>query len=166
VILSLAINTSIAIAGSYFSHALPVPAFVLHVLNFAVSFVIMTTVFTLVYKALPDAYVSWGDAWIGAVATALLFVIGSLLLSMFVGQAAGSPYGTAASVLALLVWVYYSAQVFFFGAELTRIFAARHGGGIVPVHRSLGRESWRRPREGGSSATGDLNFPSSARRQS
>jgi membrane protein len=166
VLLSLAVNTAIAVAGSYFDDALPVPAAVLHVLNFAVSFVIMTAAFTLVYKALPDAYVSWGDAWIGAVATALLFDIGSLVLSMFVGQAAGSPYGTAASVLALLVWVYYSAQVFFFGAELTRIFATRHGGGIVPVHRSLSRESWRRPLERGSTATGDLGTPSSARGQS
>jgi membrane protein len=83
-------------------------------------------------------------------ATALLFETGSLILSMFVSQAAGSPFGTAASVLALLVWVYYSAQVFFFGAELTRIFATTHGGGIIPVHRSLKRSPWRRPRELGS----------------
>jgi len=88
--------------------------------------------------------VAWGDAWVGAVATALLFYIGSLLVSTLVGQASGSVYGTAASVLALLVWVYYSAQVFFFGAELTRIFATTHGGGIVPVHRALNRDLWRR----------------------
>jgi membrane protein len=149
VLLSLAANTSIAVAGSFFDNVLPVPAAVLHLLNFAVSFVILTAVFTLVYKTLPDAYVSWGDAGIGAVATAMLFDVGSLVLSVFVGQAAGSPYGTAASVLALLLWVYYSAQVFFFGAELTRIFAVRHGGGIVPVYRSLGRVSWRRPRGAG-----------------
>lgn len=141
VILSLAVNTSIAVAGAHFEYALPIPAVVLHVLHFAVSLALMAAVFTLVYKVLPDAHVSWGDASIGALGTALLFDLGSLLLSLFVSQAAASPYGTAASVLALLVWVYYSAQVFFFGAELTRIFATRHGGGVVPVHRSL-----RRPR--------------------
>jgi membrane protein len=103
----------------------------------------MTAMFTLVYKTLPDAYVAWGDACVGAVATALLFDIGGFLLSMFVGSTGGSPYGTAASVLALLVWVYYSAQVFFFGAELTRIFATTHGGGIVPTHRSLRHPLWR-----------------------
>jgi membrane protein len=79
------------------------------------------------------------------VVTAILFDVGSFVLSMFVTQTGASPYGTAAGVLALLAWVYYSAQVFFFGAELTRIFATTHGGGIVPVHRSVGRQLWRRP---------------------
>jgi membrane protein len=149
VIFSLAVNASIAVAASSF-HALPLPALVLHVLNFATSVLIMSAVFTLVYKALPDAFVAWGDAWVGALATALLFETGSLILSMFVSQAADSPYGTAASILALLVWVYYSAQVFFFGAELTRIFAKTYGGGIIPVQRSLRRALWRRPHARGS----------------
>jgi len=144
ILASLAINTTIAVAGSHFHRSLPLPAPILQFLNFLVSLVVLATVFTLVYKTLPDAYVAWGDAWVGAVATALLFDIGSLLVSILVGQASGSVYGSAASVLALLVWVYYSAQVFFFGAELTRIFATTHGGGIVPVHRALGRDSWRR----------------------
>ena len=139
IVVLVVIETAIAVAGAYFHGSLPLPAPVLHLINFAVSFIVMTTVFTFVYKTLPDAYVAWGDAWVGAVATALLFDIGSLLLSTLVSQMGASPYGTAASILALLAWVYYSAQVFFFGAELTRIFATTHGGGIVPVHRSLGR---------------------------
>ena len=145
ILLSLAANTAIAVASSYFEGALPLPATVLHLINFVVSFLLMTAVFTLVYKTLPDAYVAWGDAWVGAVATALLFDVGSLVLSTFIGRTGASIYGTAASVLALLVWVYYSAQVFFFGAELTRIFATTHGGGIVAVHRALGRKLWQRP---------------------
>ena len=145
VVLSMLVNTTIAIAGSYFHGSLPLPAIVLLSINFTISFLIMTAVFTLVYKALPDAYVAWGDAWVGAVATALLFDIGSLVLSTFVAQTGGSPYGTAAGVLALLAWVYYSAQVFFFGAALARIFATTMGGGIVPVHRALTRDLWRRP---------------------
>jgi membrane protein len=145
ILLSLGINTAISIAGAYFHGALPLPAAVLHALNFLVTFLVMSGVFTLVYKTLPDAYVAWGDAWVGAVATALLFNLGSIVLAVFVTQTSASPYGTAASVLALLAWVYYSAQVFFFGAELTRIFATRHGGGIVPAHRSLRRQFWSRP---------------------
>lgn len=144
IVASLLVNAAIAIAGSYLHGSLPLPAPVLHLINFLISFVLMVLVFTLVYKALPDAHVAWGDAGIGALVTALLFDIGGLLLSAFLGQASGSPYGTAASVLALLAWVYYSAQVFFFGAELTRIFATTYGGGIVPVHRSLGRHFWHR----------------------
>ena len=70
--------------------------------------------------------------------TALLFILGTVALSTFVGTAGGSSvYGTAASVLALLMWVYYSAQVFFFGAELTRIFANEYGAGIITHHRSI-----------------------------
>ena len=145
VLLSLGINTAIGVAGSYFHGSLPLPAAVLHLINFLVSFVLMTGVFTLVYKTLPDAYVAWGDAWVGAVVTALFFNLGSLVLSTFVTQTGASPYGTAASVLAMLAWVYYSAQVFFFGAELTRIFATTHGGGIVPVHRSFGHRLWSHP---------------------
>jgi len=144
ILLSLAINAAIGIAGSYFHGALPLPAAVLHLINFLVTFLVMTAMFTVVYKTLPDAHVAWGDAWVGAVVTALLFDLGSFVLSTFVTQSGASPYGTAASVLALLAWVYYSAQVFFFGAELTRIFAITHGGGIVPMHRSIGRRWWRR----------------------
>jgi membrane protein len=141
---SLAIDTAIGVAGSHFHGSLPFPAPLLQLLNFVFSFLVMTAMFTLVYKTLPDAYVAWGDAWVGAVTTALLFDIGSLLLSTLLGHTRGSVYGTATSVLALLAWVYYSAQVFFFGAALTRIFATTHGGGIVPVHRALGRGLWRR----------------------
>jgi membrane protein len=146
ILLLFVIDTAIGIAGSHFHQSLPLPASVLHVINFVFSFLLVTAVFTLVYKSLPDAYVAWGDAGVGAVVTALLFDVGSLVLSLVVAQVAASPYGTAASVLALLAWVYYSAQVFFFGAELTRIFATTHGGGIVAVHRSLSRSAWHRPR--------------------
>src|SRR5262245_34594180 len=140
IVASLAIDTAIAVAGSHFHGFLPLPTPLLQLLTFVVSLLVMAAVFTLVYKTLPDAYVAWGDAWVGAVATTLLFDVGTLLVSTLVAQASRSVYGTAASVLALLVWVYYSAQVFFFGAELTRIFATTHGGGIVPVHRALGRD--------------------------
>ena len=151
VVLSMLANATIAVAASYFHSSLPLPAVVLHMIHFVISFLLMTVIFALVYKTLPDAYVAWGDAWAGAVFTALLFDVGSLVLSTFVAQASGSPYGTATSVLALLVWVYYSAQVFFFGAELTRIFATTIGGGIVPVHRSLA-PALRRRRIGPSSS--------------
>jgi membrane protein len=99
-----------------------------------------------VYKTIPDAYVAWGDAGVGALITAFLFNAGTMVLSTFVGTVGGgSLYGTATSVLALLMWVYYSAQVFFFGAEVTRIFANEYGARIVPHHRSLGMLWRRRP---------------------
>jgi membrane protein len=146
VLASVVVNTAVTATATYFEGRLPLPAAVLQIVNFLVSFGLMTTVFTLVYKTVPDAHVAWGDAWIGAAVTAFLFNVGSMTLSMFLGTAGGSSvYGTAASVLALLMWVYYSAQVFFFGAEVTRIFATTYGGGIVPHHRSLGGLWQRRP---------------------
>jgi membrane protein len=139
VLTSLIVNTTVTVAATYFDGWLPIPAIVLQILNVVVSFGLMTTVFTLVYKMVPDAQVSWGDASVGALITASLFIVGTMVVSTFVGTAGGSSmYGTAASVMALLVWVYYSAQVFFFGAEITRIFATEYGAGIIPHHRSVG----------------------------
>lgn len=143
---SLVVNTAVTATATYFEGRLPMPAAVLQIVNFLVSFGLMTTLFTLIYKTVPDAHVAWGDAWVGAVVTAFLFNVGTMALSVFLGTAGGSSlYGTAAGVLALLMWVYYSAQVFFFGAEVTRIFATTYGGGIVPHHRSLGGLWHRRP---------------------
>ena len=146
VLASLVVNTAVAAAATHFEGSLPMPATVLQIINFVVSFGLTTTLFTLVYKTVPDAHVAWGDAWVGALVTAFLFNAGTMALSMFLGTAGGaSVYGTAASVLALLMWVYYSAQVFFFGAEVTRIFANEYGARIVPHHRSLGGLWRRRP---------------------
>lgn len=146
VLASLALNTAVTAAATYFEGALPMPAFVLQIINFVVTFLLTTTLFMLVYKSVPDAHVAWGDALVGAAITALLFNAGTMALSAFLGTAAGaSVYGTAASVLALLIWVYYSAQVFFFGAEVTRIFANEYGARIVPHHRSIPPFWQRRP---------------------
>ena len=144
--LSLVLNTTVAAAGAYFGGALPIPAALLQVANFILGFALTTAMFTLVYKFVPDAHVAWGDAWVGAMVTALLFNLGTVAISIFVGTAAAaSVYGTAASVLALLLWVYYSAQVFFFGAEVTRLFANEYGARILPHHRALPRFWQRRP---------------------
>jgi membrane protein len=146
VLASLVVNTTVAAAATHFEGSLPMPATVLQIMNFLVSFGLTTALFTLVYKTIPDAHVAWGDAWVGALVTAFLFNAGTMALSTFLGTAGGaSVYGTAASVLALLMWVYYSAQVFFFGAEVTRIFANEYGARIVPHHRSLGGLWRRRP---------------------
>ena len=99
----------------------------------------MATMITLVYRVVPDADVAWGDACVGALVTAAFLTVGGMLLSTFVGKAGTSVYGSAASVLALLAWVFYSAQVFFYGAELTRIFANDYGGRIVPHYHSVRR---------------------------
>ena len=89
-----------------------------------VSFLIITFLFALIFKLLPDVTVSWKDVWIGAVFTAVLFMIGKFLIGMYIGSASiGSVYGAAGSLVVVLVWTYYSSQILFFGAELIRAYA-------------------------------------------
>src|SRR5262249_13862392 len=98
------------------------------VLSFCISFVVIALLFAMIFKVLPDVKIAWGDVWIGAVATALLFTLGKFLIGLYLGKASvGSAYGAAGSLVAFLVWVYYSAQIFFFGAVFTHIYAERHG---------------------------------------
>jgi hypothetical protein len=95
--------------------------------------VVITALFAAMYKVLPDVTIRWSDVWIGAAVTALLFTIGKLLIGLYLGHASvGSTFGAAGSLLVFLVWVYYSAQILFFGAEFTQVYARRYGSRIVP----------------------------------
>lgn len=103
---------------------LPVPVWTAHLLDLLVSFLVITVLFALVFKLLPDVTVSWKDVSIGAVFTAVLFMIGKLLIGIYIGRASiGSIYGAAGSLVVVLVWTYYSSQILFFGAELIRAYA-------------------------------------------
>jgi membrane protein len=107
--------------------------------NFAFSFVLVTALFAMIYKILPAVRIAWQDVIIGAVITALLFSIGKLLIGVYLGNSAiASTYGAAGSVVLVLVWVYYSSQIFLLGAEFTKVYAFRFGslrnrGAPVPV---------------------------------
>jgi membrane protein len=96
--------------------------------QFALSLGIATLLFAAIFKVLPDADVRWSDVWIGALATAVLFEIGKALIGLYIGNASvGSMYGAAGSLVTLLLWVYYSAQILFLGAEFTQVWARRRG---------------------------------------
>ena len=97
-------------------------------LNFAVTFAITGVMFAAIYRVLPSVYISWRDVWAGAWVTALLFTIGKTLIGLYIGKAGvTSTFGAAGSLVVLLLWVYYSAQIFLLGAEFTWIHAGRHG---------------------------------------
>ena len=100
----------------------------------AVSFGVITVLFALIFKVLPDVKNKWSDVWLGAAITAGLFTLGRFVIGQYIGRAAlWSTYGTGAkSLVALLVWVYYSAQILFFGAEFTKAYAKRIGSGKAP----------------------------------
>ncbi len=101
--------------------------------NTSASLVVYTAAFAVIYKVLPDAEITWKDVWVGALLTAILFDLGRLLLALYVGRSAiTSPYGTAGSLVAVLLWIYYAALIFFFGAELTQTWAVFHGRQLQP----------------------------------
>jgi membrane protein len=97
-------------------------------LEFALSFLVMTGLFAMIYKILPSTRITWRDVWVGAAVTSMLFWVGKYLIGLYIGRAAvANSFGAAGTVVVLIVWVYYSAQIFFVGAEFTREFALRHG---------------------------------------
>ena len=107
-------------------------------LDVGVSFLVIMLLFALIFKLLPDVTVHWGDVWIGAVVTAALFMFGKYLIGMYIGSATlTTTYGAAGSLVIVLLWSYYSAQILFFGAELIRAYARQFGSRIVPTEQGV-----------------------------
>jgi membrane protein len=102
-------------------------------IQWIVSFGVITGLFAMIYRLLPDAEIAWRDVWFGAAVTSVLFALGKSLIGLYLGQTAmTSVYGAAASFAVLMLWNYYTAQIFLFGAELTKAYAIHCGSGIVP----------------------------------
>jgi hypothetical protein len=148
-LVSLVVTAGVAAAGNFFGDVLPGGAFLWQIVNFALSLAVVTLLFAAIYKVLPDATVAWDDVWVGSAVTALLFTIGKLLLGLYLGYASvGSTFGAAGSMLVFLVWVYYSAQILFFGAEFTQVYARRYGSRIVPAKGAVAVTEEARARQG------------------
>lgn len=127
-VLSLIFTAALATVGVYLANFIPLKIYVFQALNLGVSFILMTIVFGLIFKFLPDIRISWNDVWIGAGFTAVLFMIGNVLIGLYLRNfSAESVYGAVGSVIIVLLWLYYSAQIFFFGAEFTNVYARRFG---------------------------------------
>jgi membrane protein len=133
-LVSLILSSALAAFGEWFSGSLPLPETVLHLSNFALSFAVITGLFALIFKILPDAKVAWRDVWVGALLTAALFTTGKYALGLYLGKTnVASAYGAAGSLVLILLWVYYSAQILLYGAEFTQVYANRLGERIVPT---------------------------------
>ena len=108
------------------------------VLNFVLSLALITLLFAMIFKFLPDAKIAWHDVWIGAFITAVLFTVGKFALALYLGKSGvGSSYGAAGSLIVLLLWVYYSSQILFFGAEFTQVYANRFGERVAPADNAI-----------------------------
>lgn len=127
-LVALIVDTAISAAGDYMEHRLPGGEGLWHVVELAVSTAMITALFALVFRYMPDVRIPWRDVWAGAVVTAVLFSIGKFALGLYLGKkATESTHSAAGALIVLLLWVYYSAQILFFGAELTQTYSRRMG---------------------------------------
>jgi membrane protein len=137
-LVSLVLSATLSVVGHFFAASLPGGELFWQLLNFVLSLAMVTGLFALILKYVPDVEIDWSDVWIGAGMTALLFTIGKSLLGLYLGKASvGSSYGAAGSLVVLVVWVYYSAQILFLGAEFTQVQARRRGRRIRPSKRAV-----------------------------
>jgi membrane protein len=137
-LVSLLLNAILTALSKHMNWLLPWPVFVWRILDFLGSFAVIMLLFAMIFKILPNVRIGWHDVWIGAAVTSLLFVFGKFLIGFYLGASSiTSAYGAAASIVIVLLWVYYSACILFFGAEFTKVYARRFGSGIIPNHRAM-----------------------------
>jgi membrane protein len=150
-LVSLVVSAALAALGSWWGAWFEGWEAVLQAVNFVVSFAVVTGLFAAVYKIMPRADIAWRDVWIGAVVTALLFTIGKFLIGLYLGKSGvTSGFGAAGSLVVLLIWVYYSAQIFLLGAEFTWVYAHSRGSRVKPSPQAsnrVGEGPSRRPLE-------------------
>jgi membrane protein len=127
-LVSLVVSAALSAMGKWWSGQFEGIGWLLHPLDLLISMAVISTMFALMYKILPRAKIGWRDVWVGAVATAFLFTIGKYLVGLYIGRSqVATGYGAAGSFVVVLVWVYYSAQIFLLGAEFTWVYAHRFG---------------------------------------
>lgn len=144
-LISMFATTALAIISSFFRNLLPGTGILWQIINGVVSFGLITLLFAVIFKVLPDVRIEWNDVWVGAAVTAVLFTIGKFVIGFYLGsRSVSSAYGAAGSLVAILLWIYYSAQILFFGAEFTQVYARRYGSRIRPGKGAISMEAERR----------------------
>ena len=152
-LVSLVVSAVLSGMTTLLSNALGGVAVLTHALDLLVSFAFITLLFALIYKFLPDAKIQWRDVWIGAALTSILFTLGKSLIGLYLGSSGvTSVYGAAGSLITVLLWVYYSALIFFLGAEFTKVYATEYGSGVVPANNARRIEPESAAEEGRKSA--------------
>lgn len=133
-LVSLIISAAIAALGTWYQGIFGGWEAILQTLNFGISFLTTTVLFAMIYKFMPRARIAWRDVWVGAAVTSFLFELGKILIGIYLGKASvGSGFGAAASLVVLLVWVYFAAQVFLLGAEFTWVYSHEYGSESAPI---------------------------------
>jgi membrane protein len=129
----LLVSLAISALVTGFSHFIEDYLVIAYSLDLVISILLVTALFAMIYKFLPDVQIRWRDVWIGAALTAVLFTAGKFLIGLYLGRSSvGSTYGAAGSIITILLWVYYSSLILFLGAEFTQVYASERGSGVVP----------------------------------
>lgn len=138
-VVSLVVNGIVAALSQRLSSIFPeITVLLVQVFNIFLTFSIITTLFAIIFKFLPDVKISWKDVRVGAIATALLFMLGRVLIGFYLQMAGtGSTFGAAGSLVVILTWVYYTAAILYFGAEFTQVYAEKFGGSIQPAEYAV-----------------------------
>ena len=137
-LVSLVLESLLKAVSHYLQATLPGGLIMALIIYWIFDFVVITLLFAGIFKFLPDAEVHWRDVWIGAIMTTILFAIGKWALGLYLGSgSAASAYGAASSLITLLLWVYYSAQILLFGAEFTQVYADQLGQGVAPSSQAV-----------------------------
>lgn len=137
-LVSLILSATVAAVNTWVTSRMPALEVLAQVLTFLGSFALTTLLFAMIFKVLPDVEIAWRDVWVGAVTTALLFTVGKLLIGLYLAKSSvASTYGAAGSLVILLLWIYYSSQILFLGAEFTEVYASRYGSRIRPSDHAV-----------------------------
>jgi membrane protein len=138
-LISLVISALISSINNYISMSLfNIPKFILDISDIAISLIITFILFMMIFKILPDVHIRWKHVWMGALVTSVLFILGKYLIGLYLGTSSlGSTYGAAGSLVLFLLWIYYSAQILFLGAEFTQVYANKFGEGILPTSKFM-----------------------------
>jgi membrane protein len=129
---SLAVSAGVSAFGTWAGSYMPGWEITLHVINIVISLSIETLLFAMIYKLMPTVHIAWRDVWVGAFVTALLFEVGKMLIGLYLGKSAvAESFAAAGSMVVLLAWVYYAAQIFLLGAEFTKVYADERGSHVA-----------------------------------
>jgi len=137
-LVSLVVATAVTAVATWATGVLPAAKALAEILTFLLSFTMTMLLFAMIFKVLPDVKIAWRDVWIGATATALLFTLGKFLIGLYLAKSSiASSYGAAGSLVIVLLWIYYSSQILFLGAEFTRVYAGHRGSDIRPSQHAV-----------------------------
>lgn len=148
-LVSLLVSAALAALHHFATDLVPGLESIWQILELLLSFGVITLLFAMIYKFLPDVRIAWSDVWVGAAITTVLFIVGKFALGMYLGNSSfGSTYGAAGSLVIILAWVYYSVQILFLGAEFTQVYAHRYGSCIQPSRHAVSLSEADRAQQG------------------